>query len=304
MEREAESIRGAKSVSCGPSHSCAILADDTAMCWGNNGYGALGNGSEKTPDGPVKVVGLADVAEIGLFFGRTCARTNKGDVTCWGDSEFGMAGDGRLPDNVGREKTAPGKPILSGARTLAVGANHALSIMSDGRVMCWGQNNSGSCGLPSTTRYAPRPVAVPMFKDVVAITAGEAVTCAINKKDEVVCVGRTNNDAPYSGATVTTHLPDKPLELAIGIGPFFCARTERGDVYCWGTNDNGRLGDGTNTDRKTPAKVSLPHSLAIAADMESACALVDGGHVFCWGKDVIRHEHGGSDDALTPLEMK
>jgi hypothetical protein len=100
---------------------------------------------------------LSDVADIAGSVGRTCARTTGGDVYCWGDSEFGKAGDGRLPDNDGREKTRPGKPILHGAATLAVAEAHACSALPDGRLSCWGQNNNGALGLPARVQYVPRP---------------------------------------------------------------------------------------------------------------------------------------------------
>lgn len=110
MEPEVPSLRGARSIACGMNHSCVLGADAKVYCWGNNAYGALGDGTEKDRTEPVPVVGLSQVAELAVDYARTCVRTISGDVYCWGDSEFGKAGDGRLPDNVGREKTTPGKP--------------------------------------------------------------------------------------------------------------------------------------------------------------------------------------------------
>lgn len=127
MEPEVPSLVGAKSIACGMLHTCVVTAEGTMSCWGNNAYGGLGDGTEKNRFEPGPVVGLGQVAEIGVDYARTCARTPTGDVYCWGDSEFGKAGDGRLPDNVGREKTKPGKAILAGAVTLSVGSAHACS---------------------------------------------------------------------------------------------------------------------------------------------------------------------------------
>jgi alpha-tubulin suppressor-like RCC1 family protein len=187
LEPDAPSIRGAVSIACGMSHSCIVAADGKAWCWGNNGYGALGDGTEESHEEPSEVVGLSSIAEIAVDYGRTCARTTNGDVHCWGDSEFGKAGDGRMPDNVGREKVLPGKAILSGASSLAVGMAHACSAMQDGRLSCWGQNNAGSCGQAAKVRYVPRPLFVPKTKDVVAVSTGESVTCSLDRQGALAC---------------------------------------------------------------------------------------------------------------------
>jgi len=48
------------------------------LCWGGNMFGALGDGTEKKSETPVKVAGLAGVAEIRVDFARSCARTTSG----------------------------------------------------------------------------------------------------------------------------------------------------------------------------------------------------------------------------------
>ena len=51
-------------------------------CWGSNNYGQLGAGpGEKTGDGGRKVVGLANVVDVAVSYGATCARTEPGVLT-------------------------------------------------------------------------------------------------------------------------------------------------------------------------------------------------------------------------------
>jgi len=312
-------VKGARSLSCGMNHCCVIGADEKVYCWGSNAYGALGDGTEKDRSvvGP-PVVGLSSVAEIAVEYARACARTKSGDVYCWGDSEFGKAGDGRLPDNVGREKSAPGKPVLAGAASIGVGMAHAFAVMPDGRLQCWGQNNASSCGLPPSTRYAPRPVVVPKSKDALVVRAAESVSCSIDKRGAVACWGSNGggvlgpngpkDEAAFSGTPTPTPipLPAVAAEIVVGSGAHACARLVTGPVHCWGANEHGQLGDGTTKDRRAPAPVKgLPGQvLGLSAGLERTCALVAGGRVFCWGSGTLRPDPSSfPQDSAAPVEV-
>ena len=302
MERDVPSIEGARMIGCyGNSHACVVASDATVLCWGWNSYGALGDGTEKShTDDPVRVKGLASVAEIGLDFNRTCARTTNGDVYCWGDSEFGKAGDGRLPDNVGREKLLPGKPILAGATTLSVASAHACSVLTDGRISCWGQNNSLACGQPPNVRYAARPMIVPKVKDAVSVSAGGSTTCMLDKDGAVSCWGEEPIDHKPRQTPVKVPLPEKAVQIVVGVETHACARLASGAVHCWGRNENGELGDGTKIDRPSPVAVKgITNATRIGAGLGDTCALLGDGRVLCRGT-----KRGHDDDALTPVELR
>jgi alpha-tubulin suppressor-like RCC1 family protein len=86
----------AKGVTANETHVCAWLVDGTAMCWGGNDYGQLGDGSFDDASVPGVVLGLKDVAQMSAGPTHTCALRNVGTVACWGSSYYGQVGTGKL----------------------------------------------------------------------------------------------------------------------------------------------------------------------------------------------------------------
>jgi alpha-tubulin suppressor-like RCC1 family protein len=76
---------------------------------------------------------------------------------------------------------------------------------------------------------------------------------------------------------------------------FACARTQAGDVWCWGQNNAGQLGVGDTTTRTAPAQVPLPAlAVSIEAGFQAACAVLTDGSLWCWG-DNYEGQMGQSD---------
>ena len=93
--------RTAISIDAGSHHTCAILDDSSAYCWGRNDYGQLGDGTTNNSSTPVSVLmpsGLG-VAEITTGNYHSCAVATNGSVYCWGAHEEGALGLGQGVDS-------------------------------------------------------------------------------------------------------------------------------------------------------------------------------------------------------------
>src|SRR5438094_3728972 len=81
-------------IAAGTFFSCAVLANGTAQCWGQNNQGELGNGTATDSSTPVAVSGLANVDAIAAGSAHSCAVLANGTARCWGASGNGRVGNG------------------------------------------------------------------------------------------------------------------------------------------------------------------------------------------------------------------
>jgi alpha-tubulin suppressor-like RCC1 family protein len=75
-------------------HSCALLTDGSAYCWGQNLHGQLGDGTTQNRSSPTRVAG--DIRFRSLYAGGalTCGTATSGEEYCWGLNQAGQLGDG------------------------------------------------------------------------------------------------------------------------------------------------------------------------------------------------------------------
>jgi alpha-tubulin suppressor-like RCC1 family protein len=88
-------------IATGYKHSCAVLADHTARCWGNNEDGQLGDGTwdpqteTSSSVHPTPVVVLQkSVLSLSGGGAHTCALLLSHRIACWGGNWYGQTGSG------------------------------------------------------------------------------------------------------------------------------------------------------------------------------------------------------------------
>jgi alpha-tubulin suppressor-like RCC1 family protein len=279
-------------VASNSGHTCALATGGWVLCWGQNEYGQLGDGTTTSRSTPVLVTGLASgVTAIAADYSNTCALTSGAGVLCWGYNSTGELGDGKTTNSWA---PVPVTGLTSGVTAIAAGGQSTCALTSTGGVLCWGWNGDGELG-DGTTSWRSTPVPVTgLASGVTAIAAGGGAMCALTSAGGVFCWGYNRDGELGNGTTTNSSTPVQVTGLTRGVtaiaaeAQHVCALTSAGGVLCWGYNVDGELGNGTTTNSSTPVQVTgLTRGVtAIATGANHTCALTSAGGVLCWGYNV------------------
>jgi serine/threonine protein kinase/alpha-tubulin suppressor-like RCC1 family protein len=273
-------VAPAAALGIGRYHSCAALTDGTARCWGWNQMAQLGDGTSEDQYVPAVVQGVSGITQIGAGQGMTCALLSNGAVMCWGLTIMGIR---RTPFAV---------EGVTAATQLSVGESHACARRADGLAFCWGDDNSGQLG-DGNDRSRIRAEAVPGLSGVAQITAGAGHTCALLVDGSVWCWGRQEHGQLGNGHRARETIP-RPVAVS-GLGGVLqvsagenhtCALLRDGTVRCWGMNEAGQLGLGSDGNQAVPMAVEgLTGAVRISSGYHHTCALQGNGALWCWGEN-------------------
>lgn len=303
----------------GTAHSCQVLPNDgRALCWGNAASGTLGSTttvaqhSSNFVDSTAMPQGLeSSWKQISAGASHACALSFAGDAYCWGSNGLGQLGR--------RALVTPGTPVavdmssLPPATTwsqLSTGssANTVCGITARGTGHCWGSNSNGQVGSPAAAAIQQQPIAIdmsslPSGSTWLALSAAQNHACGISGAGVAYCWGDDGNGKLGNGASLTAQqtrpsavdvsaLPPDTRWVGISAGmTHTCGVTAAGEAYCWGSDLNGKLGDGaaSTVDRDRPVLVqrsALPVGSSwreVSVGANHSCGVTTQGAGFCWG---------------------
>jgi alpha-tubulin suppressor-like RCC1 family protein/type II secretory pathway pseudopilin PulG len=267
------------SVSLGASHSCALTTDNVASCWGLNDYGQLGSYNTNNTSSPVGMTYSASgytspltgktITAISAGDSHTCAVAS-GAAHCWGANSRSQLGwNGTGTSYAHGAVTASG--VLSGLTitNIDAGSLHTCAIASNARVYCW-QISQYATTLNGTGTSSQTPVAVSTSgvlsgKAVTKTDGGDLMNCVV-ASGKVYCWGGNNFGQLGNSSTIDSFVPVAVTDTGalsgktvtdVSVANSFACALAGGEIYCWGQNNTGQLGNGTTTQSTSP--VMVPH---------------------------------------------
>ncbi len=249
-------------LAAGQVHVCGVTADAETYCWGAGSSGQLGSGETGTQTTPVRAAeGIQVVALTPGSDSNMCALDTDGAAWCWGSNAFGQLGTGDKYNN-----SQPVPQAVSGGLVftqLTHGRTFACGLLGDGTISCWGDNRDGQLG-DGTTDERLVPTLVDTDITFASVFAGTAHTCGLDATSAAYCWGSNGfgqlGDGTEGGGVVSP-APVSGVLTFISLSPgeeYTCGITTDSAVYCWGSNRDGWLGDGTQDARFEPTPVAPP----------------------------------------------
>lgn len=287
-------------VAAGQAFSVAIGQDGLLYSWGQDNRGQLGNGAADTTTHttPAPVATPAGLTFTAVAAGsiHALALGSDGAVYAWGANTNGQLGDGTLVDASAPVRVA--LPAGSTVTALVAGYTFSGALLSDGRLLMWGDNSNGQLGSGTFIRSAtPIPVSMPAGVGVSTISAGSALAhhmLVIGTDGQTYGWGSNGSGQVGTGAQggveylpvqVQTPTGVRFVQVTAGWGHSL-AIADDGTLWSWGNNADGQLGDGTVISRSAPGPVSTDPALrftAITSSIDTSAALSTDGAVYSWG---------------------
>ena len=214
-------------ISLGYKFSVALKQDGTVWSWGQNNDGELGLGNTTEYDEPQQITEITEkITDVKTGYYHSIALTEKGEVYTWGYNGYGQLGNGTSENS-----TTPVK--VTGLKNVAkIDAYKYMTIVStqNGEVYVWGRG------------YGKTPVKLNFSRKIIDVAGN--IVLAENRK-------------AYN-LTETASYGKDLIKISAGESHYL-GLTSDGEVYAWGGNGYGQLGDGTNTSTYTePTKVVTP----------------------------------------------
>ena len=291
----------APQLTAGSYFSAGLASDGTVWIWGDARSGQLGSGQTSSISRPAQVHGLTGVKAIGAGYFTSYAVLEDGTVQAWGAGGSGQIGDGDTED-----RKVP--VAVSGLRDIVAIASgsgfHELAADASGNVWAWGNNDSGQLGADADiVDQSSVPMLVNGVSDVSAVATGGSFSLALTNSGEVWSwgwnkQGQLGDGTPGQMRWTPAKIPGLSGIVAIAAGYNNGVALDRdGNVWGWGQNTNGAIGDGTYTERRSPVKIGgVDHVVSIAAGHFHTLAIKADGTLWAWGLNNYNQLGDGTGD--------
>ncbi|XP_055600343.1 probable E3 ubiquitin-protein ligase HERC2 isoform X2 [Uranotaenia lowii] len=242
-------------VNSGGKHCLALSSDGEVFSWGEGEDGKLGHGNRDSYDRPKLIEALSGIGVVDIACGsaHSACITSQGHVLTWGKGRYGRLGHGDSEDQLQPKLVE----ALLGYRAIDIacgsGDAQTLCITDDDNVWSWGDGDYGKLGRGGSDGCKiPMKIESLAGLGVVKVECGSQFSVALTRSGSVYTWGKGDYHRLGHGNTDHVRRPKKVAALqgkkiiSIATGSLHCvACSDTGEVFTWGDNDEGQLGDGT-----------------------------------------------------------
>ena len=299
-----------KQVAVGYKHTVAIRKNGTLWSWGNNAQGQLGTGDTVSKRIPTQEsthsilwqsvsAGMNHTLAIKKAHFPSMDRTLFG----WGSNLYGQLGVGDTdPRNSPTQEATGSTHWLS----VSTSGSHTLALKTDHTLFAWGFNANGQLGVGDTDPRNSPTQEVTGGTHWVQITAGSSHSVAITDAGLLYAwgwnargqLGVNDTSRRLTPTREATHASN--WAHASAGGNHTLAVKTNGQLFAWGVNNHGELGDGTiGTNRKLPTRemTSASDWVGVIAGRDLSLAIKSNGRLWAWGANYNSRYGDG-----TPLQ--
>jgi alpha-tubulin suppressor-like RCC1 family protein len=286
-----------------------LAVDSTGTVWQWNST-SVPTASQVT--GPQNVVSIGEGNGAPNAWGA--AVTAGGVLWTWGNDGKGQLCNGSHQNTYFQPAPVSG---LSHVTEVSGGQEH-LTILAGGKVWSCGTNVDGQLGTGDTTN-SDVPVQVPGLSGITAVSAGNLYSLALTSAGSVWSWGINNlgqlgngSTVPYSDVPVQVQLTSAAAQVFAGGGTHSdgqsLALLENGQVWAWGSDTYGQLGNGKTSKKSysTPVQSTVLEGrtwIAVATGGSTSYAIDSDGELWSWGNGKSGALGNGttSGDVTTPV---
>ena len=300
--------------------SLALSSEGKVYSWGANDQGQLGNGTATNSNLPVEVktegtpMAGKKIVQTAIGVTHSMALDSEGKVYSWGENVNGLLGTGDAIPTLSPVLVRTGGTPMAGKKIVQISAGgaHSMALDSEGNIYAWGWGGEGQLG-NGENNNSNVPILVKKEgtglegKTIKKVMAGGMFSMVLTSDGSLYSWGKNNYGQIGDGTTnnynlaVAVKTEGTPMagktvvDFSIS-NEHTVALMSDGQIYAWGRNESGQLGDGTNTASTLPVAVrtvGTPFAgkkavQVVAGGWEGAHSLALGtdGTVYSWGRNL------------------
>jgi uncharacterized repeat protein (TIGR02543 family) len=305
-------------ISLGQNYSALITLSGRLFVWGNNSFGNLGDGTTTNRNSPIEITqnfGLQNKERIThIFLGRShsAALTSLGRVFTWGYNLYGQLGDDTNTNRSMPVDITNNFDFQQDEKIIQMSLEyfHSIALTTSGRVFTWGYNGFGQLG-DDTLLSKRLPVEITQrfnlsgSEKVLQVSLGYNHSAALTTTGRVFTWGSNIYGQLGDGTGINKYVPTdvtnefilplnvKIIEIASGFN-HNSAISSSNQLFFWGDNQYGQLGDGTKDNKMIPTNITehfdlLPNEIISTASLGgiNSSALTSQGRLFVWGNNQV-----------------